>query len=189
MTMDQYTKNALWIYWTGGDDEVKLTDEESSDPSDEYLIDENEVAKIFRIETNIFDFETPTCKAFKEFNYLFQIDPDFSAKVIIGFKTYIEYKEDYIYEWMKDVPCWKDDGYCNGGNLPGAYRIGNTLCYQDLKYLEKYTIHNHEKIDYEETDEEVRKPNDDHDISNLDYDLVRDNASYHTIYEEELQKE
>ncbi|GKD57612.1 hypothetical protein Tco_1290999, partial [Tanacetum coccineum] len=172
MTMDQYTKNALWIYWTGGDDEVKLTDEESSDPSDEYLIDENEVAKIFRIETNIFDFETPTCKAFKEFNYLFQIDPDVLTKDIIGFKTYKEYKEDYIYEWNEDVPwvhekpwtdngvweepapvkqycepfsfksghsewptcSWKDDGYCNGGNLPGAYRIGNTLRYQDLKW-------------------------------------------------------
>ncbi|GJT28327.1 hypothetical protein Tco_0908602 [Tanacetum coccineum] len=168
MTMDQYTKNALWIYWTGGDDEVELTGEESSDPDDEYLIDENEVTEIFRIETNIFDFETPTCKAFKEFNYLFQIDPDVLTKDIIGFKTYKEYKEDYIYEWNEDVPwvhekpwtdnevweepalvkhycepfsfksrhfewptcSWKDDGYCNGGNLPGAYRIGNTLRYQ-----------------------------------------------------------
>ncbi|GJX20907.1 hypothetical protein Tco_0223584 [Tanacetum coccineum] len=37
-----------------GDDEVELTDEESS-ASD----DEDEVAEIFRIETNVFDFETP----------------------------------------------------------------------------------------------------------------------------------
>ncbi|GJV81780.1 hypothetical protein Tco_1517650 [Tanacetum coccineum] len=35
-----------------GDDEVELTDEESSD-------DEDEIAKIFRIDTNIFDYETP----------------------------------------------------------------------------------------------------------------------------------
>ncbi|GJY86062.1 hypothetical protein Tco_0500088 [Tanacetum coccineum] len=61
-TMDQYTKNALWIYWTRGDDEVELTDEESSDSDDE-----NEVVEIFKINTNVFDFETPTCKAFKEF--------------------------------------------------------------------------------------------------------------------------
>ncbi|GJY56382.1 hypothetical protein Tco_0455497 [Tanacetum coccineum] len=61
-TMDRYTKNALWIYWTRGDDEVELTDEEFSDPDDENLIDNNEVAKIFRIETDIFDFETPICK-------------------------------------------------------------------------------------------------------------------------------
>ncbi|GJU94133.1 hypothetical protein Tco_1318889 [Tanacetum coccineum] len=51
-TMDQYTKNALWIYWTRGDDEVELTNEESSDPDDENLIEENEVAEIFRIETD-----------------------------------------------------------------------------------------------------------------------------------------
>ncbi|GJZ72989.1 hypothetical protein Tco_0637135 [Tanacetum coccineum] len=49
--------------WLGskGDDEVKLTDEESSD-------DKDEVAKVFRIDTNLFNFETPVYKAFKEFN-------------------------------------------------------------------------------------------------------------------------
>nr|GEW91074.1 RNA-directed DNA polymerase, eukaryota, reverse transcriptase zinc-binding domain protein [Tanacetum cinerariifolium] len=46
-TMDQYTKNALQIYWTRADDEVELTDEESSNSGDE-----NEVAEIFRIDTN-----------------------------------------------------------------------------------------------------------------------------------------
>ncbi|GKE95697.1 hypothetical protein Tco_1580552, partial [Tanacetum coccineum] len=29
---------------------------------------------------------------------------------------------------------WKDDGYCNGGNLPGTYFVENQLCYQDLKW-------------------------------------------------------
>ncbi|GJS09361.1 copia protein [Tanacetum coccineum] len=38
-TMDHYTMKALWIYWIRGDDEVELTDEESSD-------DMNEVAEI-----------------------------------------------------------------------------------------------------------------------------------------------
>ncbi|GJU52071.1 hypothetical protein Tco_1221626 [Tanacetum coccineum] len=168
-TMDHYTMKALWIYWARGDDEVELTDEESSDSDDE-----DEVAKIFRIETNVFDFETPLCRAFKEFNYLLQIDPDVLTKDIDGFKTYKEYKDDWIYEWNKDVPwvherpwtengvwkeptpvkhhckpfnyksgcsewptcSWKDDGYCNGGNLPGAYIIGNTLRYQDLEWYE-----------------------------------------------------
>nr|GEW93581.1 hypothetical protein [Tanacetum cinerariifolium] len=67
--MDHYIMKAIWIYWARGDDEVELTDKESSD-------DEDEVAKIFRIETNVFDFETPLWRAFKEFNYLLQIDPD-----------------------------------------------------------------------------------------------------------------
>ncbi|GJY39321.1 hypothetical protein Tco_0425685 [Tanacetum coccineum] len=154
-----------------GDDEVELTDKESSDSDDE---DGDEVAKIFRIETNVFDFETPLCRAFKEFNYLLQIDPAVLTKDINGFKTYEEYKDDWIYEWNKDVPwvnekpwmengvwkeptlvkhhckpfnyktrclkwptySWKDDEFCNGGNLLGAYIIGNTLRYQDLEWYE-----------------------------------------------------
>nr|GEZ57333.1 hypothetical protein [Tanacetum cinerariifolium] len=86
------------IYWKRGDDEVKLTNKESSIPDDEILIEENEVAKIFRIETNVFNFETPTCRAFKEFNYLLQINLDVLTKDIDGFKTYEEYKDDWIYE-------------------------------------------------------------------------------------------
>ncbi|GJW24398.1 hypothetical protein Tco_0200784 [Tanacetum coccineum] len=31
---------------------------------------------------------------------------------------------------------WREDGYCNGGNLPGAYHIGNSLHYQDLEWYE-----------------------------------------------------
>ncbi|GJX44980.1 VIER F-box protein 2 [Tanacetum coccineum] len=132
-TMDHYTMKALWIYWIRGDDEVELTDEESSD-------DKDEVAKIFRIDTNLFNFETPMCKAFKEFNYLLQIDPCLLTKDIEGFKTYKDYKDDWIYEWNKDVPWvdenWKDDGYCNGGNLPGTYIIENQLHYQDYEWYE-----------------------------------------------------
>ncbi|GKC38515.1 hypothetical protein Tco_1050899 [Tanacetum coccineum] len=64
-TMDHYTMKALWIYWIRGYDEVELTDEESSD-------DKDEVVEVFRIDTNLFNFETPMCKAFKEFNYLLQ---------------------------------------------------------------------------------------------------------------------
>ncbi|GJX85364.1 hypothetical protein Tco_0336138 [Tanacetum coccineum] len=97
-------------YDARGDDDVELTDEESSNSDDE-----DEVAKIFRIETNVFDFKTPLCRAFKEFNYLFQIDPDVLTKDIDGFKTYEEYKDDWIYEWNKDVPLvherpWTENG-------------------------------------------------------------------------------
>ncbi|GKE70381.1 hypothetical protein Tco_1528453, partial [Tanacetum coccineum] len=47
------------IYWIKGNDEVELTDEESSD-------NEDEIAEVFRIDTNIFDYETPICSAFKD---------------------------------------------------------------------------------------------------------------------------
>ncbi|GKD08697.1 hypothetical protein Tco_1188382, partial [Tanacetum coccineum] len=87
--------------WVRGDDEVELTDEESSD-------DKDEVAEVFRIDTNLFNFETLMCKAFKEFYYLLQIDPDLLTKDIEGFKTYEDYKNNWIYEWNKDVP-WVDE--------------------------------------------------------------------------------
>ncbi|GJZ60694.1 hypothetical protein Tco_0616510, partial [Tanacetum coccineum] len=104
----------------------------------------------------------------EEFNYPLQIDPDVLTKDIEGFNTYEEYKNNWIYEWNKDVPwvherpwtkngvwktpvkhhckpfnyksgcsewptcSWKDDGYCNRGNL----LIGNILRYQDLEWYE-----------------------------------------------------
>ncbi|GJW83993.1 hypothetical protein Tco_0157138 [Tanacetum coccineum] len=40
---------------TRGDDEVELTDEEYSNSDND-----DEVVEIFRIDTNVFDFETPT---------------------------------------------------------------------------------------------------------------------------------
>ncbi|GJV82106.1 hypothetical protein Tco_1517976 [Tanacetum coccineum] len=150
-----------------GYDPSDLTDEESSD-------DEDEIAEVFRIDTNIFDFETPLCSAFNEFNYLLKVDPDLLMKDIEEFKTYDDYNNDWIYEWNKDVPwvdekpwtnarvwtkptpvkhtckpfnyktgcsewptcSWMDDGYCNGGNLPETYIIGNQLHYQDLEWYE-----------------------------------------------------
>ncbi|GKD33023.1 hypothetical protein Tco_1248532 [Tanacetum coccineum] len=84
----------------GGDDEVELTDEESDD--------EDEIAKVFRIDTNIFDCKTPLCLVFNEFNYLIKVDPDLLMKDIMGFKTYEDYKDDWICEWNNDV-LWVDE--------------------------------------------------------------------------------
>ncbi|GJT92305.1 hypothetical protein Tco_1081150 [Tanacetum coccineum] len=79
----------------------ELTDEEFSD-------NEDEIAEVFRIDTNIFDYETPICSAFNEFNYLLKVDPDLLTKDIMGIKTYGDYKDEWIYEWNKDVP-WVDE--------------------------------------------------------------------------------
>ncbi|GJZ07466.1 hypothetical protein Tco_0541259 [Tanacetum coccineum] len=97
-TMDIFTKGALWDYWKLGSDEIEPTNNETSDLEETNHDDEQEIAKIFRIETNLFDYETPLCEKFKEFNYLLKIDPDFLTKDIEGFKTYDEYKDDWIYE-------------------------------------------------------------------------------------------
>ncbi|GKD45023.1 hypothetical protein Tco_1269668, partial [Tanacetum coccineum] len=106
--MDHYTMKALWIYWIKGDNEVELTDEESSN-------DEDDIAEVFRIDTNIFDYETPLCSAFKDFHYLLEVDPDLLTMDIIGFKTYEDYKDDWIYEWNKDVPWVNEKPWTNAG--------------------------------------------------------------------------
>ncbi|GJY48447.1 hypothetical protein Tco_0438403 [Tanacetum coccineum] len=170
-TMDIFTKGALWDYWKLGSDEIEPTNEETSNLEETDHDDEQEIGEIFRIETNLFDYETPLCE---EFNYLLKIDPDVLTKDIKGFKTYDEYKDDWIYKWNKDVPwvhektwtdtrvwteptpvihcckpfnykngCsewptynWRKDGYYNGGNLPGAYIIRNSIHYQDFEWYE-----------------------------------------------------
>ncbi|GKE49110.1 hypothetical protein Tco_1480368 [Tanacetum coccineum] len=171
--MDILTKGALWDYWKMGGDEIKVSDDESFD-LEEYLSDKEETAKIFKIETDVFDYKTPLCLAFNEFNYLLKVDPDLLIKDIIGFKTYEAYKDDWIYEWNENVTwvydkpwlnngiwkepepvkhdckpfnyktgcsewptcSWREDGYCNGGNLSRAYHIGNSIYYQDLEWYE-----------------------------------------------------
>ncbi|GJT83297.1 hypothetical protein Tco_1057639 [Tanacetum coccineum] len=157
-----------------GSDEIEPINDETSDLEETNHDNEQEIGEIFRIETNLFDYETPLCEKFREFNYLLKIDPDVLTNDIEGFKTYDEYKDDWIYEWNKNVPwvhekawtengvwkepspvkhhckpfnyknrcsewptcSWTEDGYCNGGNLPRAYIVGNTLCYQDLEWYD-----------------------------------------------------
>ncbi|GJU69658.1 hypothetical protein Tco_1255917 [Tanacetum coccineum] len=174
MTMDIFTKGALWDYWKLGSDEFEPINEKTFDLKETNRDDEQEIGEIFRIETNLFDYETPLCEKFKEFNHLLKIDPYVLTNDIVGFKTCDEYKDVWIYEWNKNVPwvhekpwtdngvwkeptpvkhhckpfnykseysewptcSWKEDEYCNGGNLPRAYILGNTLCYQDLKWYD-----------------------------------------------------
>ncbi|GJR71762.1 hypothetical protein Tco_0084127 [Tanacetum coccineum] len=41
---------------------------------------------------------------------------------------------DQEIEWR--TCSWRKDGYCNGGNLLGAYVVGNKLRYQDLEWYD-----------------------------------------------------
>ncbi|GJR52365.1 hypothetical protein Tco_1402886 [Tanacetum coccineum] len=122
-----------------GNDEVELTNEESSDNKDD-------VAEVFRIDTNIFDYETPLCLAFNEFNYLLKenvpwvYDKPWLDNRIWKEPTLVKhhckpfnYKTGCL-EWP--TCSWREDSYCIGGNLPDAYIIGNSLHYQDLEWYE-----------------------------------------------------
>ncbi|GJT33607.1 reverse transcriptase domain-containing protein [Tanacetum coccineum] len=52
-------------------------------------------------------------------------------------------------ELDNDEPCWREDGYCNTGNLPGAYIVRNSLHYRDLEWYDTL-------IDSELKDEALR---------------------------------
>ncbi|GJZ49252.1 hypothetical protein Tco_0603442 [Tanacetum coccineum] len=99
--------------------------------------DEEETAENFKIETNVFRYETPLCLAFNEFNYLIKVDSNLLTEDIMRFKTYKDYKDNWIYEWNKDIP-WVDEKPWteSGRKFPGAYHIGNSLYYQDLEWHE-----------------------------------------------------
>ncbi|GJY70774.1 hypothetical protein Tco_0474477 [Tanacetum coccineum] len=99
-----------------GDDEVELADDESSDSDDE-----DEVAKIFRIDTNI-----SLLKILMDSRLMKNIR-------MIGFMNEMKMCHGCS-EWP--TYSWRDDGYCNGGNFLGAYIVGNTLRYQDLEWYE-----------------------------------------------------
>ncbi|GJS53150.1 hypothetical protein Tco_0626512 [Tanacetum coccineum] len=120
--MDIFTKGALWDYWKLGSDEIEPTNEETSNLKKTNHDDEQEIGEIFKIETNLFDYKTPLCEKFKEFNYLLKIDPDLLTKDIVGFKIFDEYKDDWIYEWNKNVP-WdselKDEALRNNAIMEG----------------------------------------------------------------------
>ncbi|GKA66067.1 hypothetical protein Tco_0765875 [Tanacetum coccineum] len=119
--------------------------EEEEDPNET-----NNAPEIFMIEGNLFDFETPLCKAFNELNYLLKINIDLFTYDIQNFKTYDEYEQEGTDEpWSENgVPyqlcdhicepyrfkngktkwprCTSDiDGFYNGGELPGMVRVGS----------------------------------------------------------------
>ncbi|GJU09209.1 hypothetical protein Tco_1125639 [Tanacetum coccineum] len=138
--MDIFTKGALWDYWKLGSEEIKPTSEETSDLK----------------ETNHDDGQ--------------EINPDLLTKDIEEFKTYDEYKNDWIYEWNENMP-WSGLPVARKKmdivmDLPGVYIVGNTLCYQDL---ECYDIADHDQEEREykngHEDKERFELFDDHELS------------------------
>nr|GEV77125.1 hypothetical protein [Tanacetum cinerariifolium] len=98
------------------------------------------------IETNMFDYETPLCEKFKEFNYLLKIDLDLLTKDIEGFKTYDEYKDDWIYEWNENMP-WDQCELFDDHELP----VCNVRRFKMIKYSfrddEEYVVVKEDEYD------------------------------------------
>ncbi|GJT49875.1 hypothetical protein Tco_0976032 [Tanacetum coccineum] len=96
----------------------------------------NDVAEIFKIEGNLFDFEIPLCKAFNEFNYLLKIDTDLFTFDVQEIKTYEEHEYEFNNKMMGDLeePYADVDGFCNDGELPRMVRVGCMTYFQDHKW-------------------------------------------------------
>ncbi|GJY57875.1 hypothetical protein Tco_0457767 [Tanacetum coccineum] len=103
------------------------------------------------IETHLFDYETPLCTEFKEFNHFLKVDTELFTHDIERTKTYEDYESELNNEvgepWSNDgVPyelcdhiCepfrfkngktkWptcnsNEDGFCNSVELPGMVRV------------------------------------------------------------------
>ncbi|GJR54953.1 hypothetical protein Tco_1405474 [Tanacetum coccineum] len=80
--------------------------EEEEDPNET-----DNALEIFMIEGNLFDFETPLCEAFNEFNCLLKIDIDLFTYDIQEIKTYDEYEQELNNDEAKgtDEPWWYDE--------------------------------------------------------------------------------
>nr|GEX19390.1 hypothetical protein [Tanacetum cinerariifolium] len=76
----------------------------------------DDIAEIFKIEGNLFNYKTPLCKSFNYFNYLLKIDTDLFTFDIQGIKTYEEYElnntvtRDLKEPWLDDMDNkWYDE--------------------------------------------------------------------------------
>nr|GEU79908.1 putative retrotransposon Ty1-copia subclass protein [Tanacetum cinerariifolium] len=133
--------------------------EEDDDPDD--------IADIFMIEGNLFDFETPMCEAFNDFNHLLKIDKDLFSFNIQGTRTYEVYelnnlvtrdlKEPWLdngvpyqlcdhicepYRFKNGIAKWPTcslnvDGFCNSGELPRMVRVESMTHFQDHKWYDE----------------------------------------------------
>ncbi|GJW62267.1 hypothetical protein Tco_0111602 [Tanacetum coccineum] len=139
-------ENFVQKFYQLSDDNEEMEADEDDDPDD--------IAEIFKIEGNLFDYETPLCKAFNDINYLLKIDTDLFTFDIQGIKTYEGYElnngvpyqlcdhicEPYHFKNRKSKwpTCSSDiDGFCNGGKLSGMVRVGCMTYFQDHKWYDK----------------------------------------------------
>ncbi|GKA37590.1 hypothetical protein Tco_0724155 [Tanacetum coccineum] len=154
-------KKFIQKFYQLSDDHEEIETDEDDDPDD--------IAKIFKIEDNLFNYETPLCKAFIELNYLLKINTDLFTFKFQEIKTYEEYElnnnmtgeheepwsenrvpyqlcdhicEPYHFKNGKTkwLTCSSDiDGFCNGGELPGMIRVGCMTYFQDHKWYDELT--------------------------------------------------
>ncbi|GJX27241.1 hypothetical protein Tco_0233537 [Tanacetum coccineum] len=125
-TWEDMVEKFVQKFYQLSDDNEEMEADEDDDPDD--------ISEIFKIKGNLFDYETPLCKAFNDFNYLLKIDIDLFTFDIQGIKTYEEYELNNNMTGDLEEPCSDIDGFYNGGELPGMVRVGCMTYFQDHKW-------------------------------------------------------
>ncbi|GKE29393.1 hypothetical protein Tco_1444777, partial [Tanacetum coccineum] len=191
------------------DKDIKdITNDELSNLEEENMGKGNEIAEIFMIETNIFHFETPLCKAFKEFNYLLLIDVDVLTRDIQdlkrmkiirtrgsmnGIKMYHGLKKSHvdmlngplIIEKKMEV-AMKGDEESSDDDWNHYSPIDEWKDYEYITYMETDVNSNlNTYLDFSERE----LMEDDGNVGDLDDYLLPSNAPYYVNEEEERFKE
>ncbi|GJZ13022.1 hypothetical protein Tco_0548252, partial [Tanacetum coccineum] len=110
-----------------------VADAEFSNVKEANNDDEQETAKIFRIKTNLFDYKTPLCTEFEEFNFLLKPWSEDG----VPYEIYDHICEPFRFKNGKAK--WptcnsNEDKFCNGGELPGMVRVSCMTCFQDYEW-------------------------------------------------------
>ncbi|GJW23912.1 hypothetical protein Tco_0037723 [Tanacetum coccineum] len=133
-------------------------DEEEETEEDGNPNETDNIPKIFKIEGNLFDFETPLCVAFYEFNYLLKIDADLFTYDVQNLKTYDEYEQELKNATEKGTkePWWYDE-LVNGklkeqtlalkAKIEGSWGDATPRVMKSCKWL-KDSFENFHEIDY-----------------------------------------
>ncbi|GJW54824.1 hypothetical protein Tco_0098909, partial [Tanacetum coccineum] len=81
--------------------------EESDDDNDPDVIDN--VLEIIKIDGDLFNFDSPLCIAFEEFNHLLKVDLDLFTYDIQGFKTYDKYAQELNNKTQGNEEPWSEN--------------------------------------------------------------------------------
>ncbi|GJT96083.1 hypothetical protein Tco_1091601 [Tanacetum coccineum] len=101
-TWEDLVEKFVQKFYQLSDHDEEIEAKEDDDPDD--------ITDIFKIKGNLFDFKTPLCKAFNEFNYLLKIDKDLFTFDIQGIRTYKEYELNNHVTRDLEEP-WSDNRY------------------------------------------------------------------------------
>ncbi|GKE64816.1 hypothetical protein Tco_1518977 [Tanacetum coccineum] len=86
-----------------------LCEHEETDEDDDPNVIDND-PEIFKINDDLFKFDSPLCIAFEEFNYLLKIDPDLFTYESQKIKTYDEYEQELNNKTQGLEEPWSENG-------------------------------------------------------------------------------